>query len=89
MKQIKSSLFIALCAAIFAPGLKAQAPAPVVTLDYYFNHEFHKDPTTGETVRFHYIWEEKDLNGYSNWGDAFIKYGAKLKSLETAPTAET
>jgi len=55
--------------------------AQTVTLDYYFNHEVDK---TG--ARFHYIWEEKDLNGYSNWGDAFVAAGAKLKSLETAPT---
>jgi unsaturated rhamnogalacturonyl hydrolase len=57
--------------------------AQTVTLDYYFNHEVDK---TG--ARFHYMWEEKDLNGYSNWGDAFVKEGAKIKSLETAPTVD-
>ena len=66
----------------------AMAQAPTVTLDYYFNHEFHKNPATGQMERFHYIWEEKDLNGYSNWGDAFVKHGAQLKSFETAPTAQ-
>lgn len=61
--------------------------AQTVTLDYYFNHETHKN-AAGQDERFHYIWEEKDLNGYSNWGDAFVKAGGKLKSLDAAPTAE-
>jgi unsaturated rhamnogalacturonyl hydrolase len=61
--------------------------AQTVTLDYYFNHETHKN-AAGQDERFHYIWEEKDLNGYSNWGDAFVKAGAKIKSLDAAPTAE-
>ena len=58
-----------------------------VLLDYYFNHEFRKDPVTGEMIRFHYIWEEKDNNGFSIFGDAFKNNGARLKSLEAAPTA--
>lgn len=86
MKQIKSILFIALFI-IAAPKVKAQGPNWIVDLDYYFNHEFHKN-AAGEMERFHYIWEEKDLNGYSNWGDAFVKYGAKLKSQEVAPTVK-
>jgi hypothetical protein len=59
--------------------------AQTVTLDYYFNHEVHKG-ADGKDERFHYMWEEKDLNGYLNWGHAFMKEGAKLKSLEVAPT---
>jgi hypothetical protein len=84
MKKIKSALFIAFTATLGISSAKAQT---VVTLDYFFNHEFHKG-ADGQMERFHYLWEEKDLNGYSNWGDAFIKYGGKLKSLEAAPTAE-
>lgn len=60
--------------------------AQTVTLDYHFNHETHKN-AAGQDERFHYIWEEKDLNGYSNWGDAFVKAGGTLKSLDAAPTA--
>jgi unsaturated rhamnogalacturonyl hydrolase len=60
--------------------------AQTVTLDYYFNHETHKN-AAGQDERFHYIWEETDLNGYSNWGDAFVKAGGTLKSLDAAPTA--
>ncbi len=85
MKRIKPALLIAL----FALGALTKVNAQVVTLDYFFNHEFKKDAAGNFTTeRFHYIWEEKDLNGYSNWGDAFVKYGAKLKSLEAAPTAD-
>jgi hypothetical protein len=84
MKHIKNTLLGLFFAGAVIPAAMAQKPT--VTLDYYFNHEFHKN-AAGEMERFHYIWEEKDLNGYSNWGDAFVKYGAQLKSLETAPTA--
>lgn len=76
---LKLSALIAISAVPF------MAQAQTVTLDYYFNHEVHKTKE-GVEERFHYIWEEKDLNGYSNWGDAFVKEGFKLKSLETAPT---
>jgi hypothetical protein len=82
MKKIKSALFVAIAAGMGISSAKAQT---TVTLDYYYNHESHVTKE-GKTERFHYIWEEKDLNGYSNWGDAFVKYGAKLNSLETAPS---
>jgi len=87
MKKTSIALLIAFFAGAFVFAAKAQTP--VVTLDYYFNHEFKKDKAGNFTTeRFHYIWDEKDLNGYSNWGDAFVKYGAKLNSLETAPTVQ-
>jgi hypothetical protein len=88
MKKIKSLLFIALFTVAFAPMVKAQGPNWVVDLDYYFNHEFHKN-AAGEMERFHYMWEDKSINGYSKWGDDFIKDGGTLKSLEVAPTAES
>jgi len=82
MKKIKPTLFIAIAASVGISAAKAQT---VVTLDYYYNHETHVTKE-GATERFHYLWEEKDLNGYSNWGDAFVKYGAKLNSLDAQPT---
>src|ERR1700748_2046953 len=90
MKYTKSFLFIALFAIAFVPKVKAQGPNWIVDLDCYFNHEFKKDKAGNFTTeRFHYIWDEKDLNGYSNWGDAFVKNGGTLKSLDVAPTAAT
>ncbi|HSV09317.1 MAG TPA: glycoside hydrolase family 88 protein, partial [Hanamia sp.] len=56
-----------------------------VTLDYYFNHETKKD-ITGKTIQFHYVWEEKDNNGYSMFGNIFHKYGVQTNSLKVAPT---
>jgi unsaturated rhamnogalacturonyl hydrolase len=58
-----------------------------VTLDYYFNHETRKD-ILGKPEQFHYIWEEKDNNGYSMFGNIFHKYGVQTNSLKTAPTFE-
>lgn len=57
-----------------------------VLLDYYFNHETRME--AGKPIRFHYIWEEQDNNGYSIFGNIFHKYGVKTTSLETAPTAQ-
>jgi len=58
-----------------------------VMLDYYFNHEMKKD-VLGKPEQFHYIWEEKDNNGYSMFGNIFHKYGVRTESLKTAPTLE-
>jgi len=57
-----------------------------VLLDEYFNNEHHKD-ITGTDVRFHYIWDEMDNNGYAIWGHIFNKMGARTESLTTAPSA--
>ena len=57
-----------------------------VTLDYYYNNEY-KNNADGSNYRFHYIWEDTTLNGYSMWGEMFIKKGAKINSLTSAPTA--
>lgn len=58
--------------------------AKTVLLDYYFNHETRID--AGKPIRFHYIWEEQDNNGYSIFGNIFHKYGVQTRSLEEAPT---
>jgi hypothetical protein len=74
-------------------SLLAIAAAPVlghaqtVTLDYYFNHEVHKTKA-GETERFHYLWEDTANSGFSKWGDWFKEAGAKLSSLDAAPTVD-
>ena len=60
--------------------------AQIVTLDYYFNHEVHKT-ASGQQERFHYLWEDKDISGFSIWGEAFKNAGAKLTSLDKAPDA--
>lgn len=85
MKPFKTTITALLLLFIAISMVKAQTPT--VTLDYFFNHETHLSKA-GQMERFHYIWEEKDLNGYSNWGDAFIRNGARLNSLDAAPTRQ-
>jgi unsaturated rhamnogalacturonyl hydrolase len=63
------------------------AKGKVVLLDNYFNHEFRKGPN-GTMQPFHYIWDEKDNDGFSTLGFVFESYGAKLKTLGAAPTAQ-
>ena len=65
--------------------LAFKANAQTVTLDYYFNHETHKN-NKGEPERFHYLWEETDNNGYFILGENFKSEGFALRSLESAPT---
>jgi hypothetical protein len=61
------------------------AIAQKVTLDYYFNHEVHKT-ASGKIARFHYTWEDKSNTGFSIFGEALVKAGAELDTLDNAPT---
>ncbi|MDB5133300.1 MAG: unsaturated rhamnogalacturonyl hydrolase [Mucilaginibacter sp.] len=76
---------IHIAAVFILTGLFFTASAQVVTLDYYFNHETHKN-RSGQEVRFHYMWEDTENSGFSILGEAFKNGGAKLQSLESAPT---
>jgi len=58
-----------------------------VTLDCFFNHE-QRNNAEGKPERFHYIWEETDAQGFSIFGKIFTDLGAKLNSLEAAPTGQ-
>lgn len=58
-----------------------------ILLDHYFNGESKKD-ITGKIMPFHYMWEEKDNNGFSLFGNVFNRYGVQTKTLYDAPTAE-
>jgi hypothetical protein len=83
MKKILS-LFMILC--INNIHINAQNKK-IVTLDYYYNNEYKTNPD-GSSYRFHYIWEDTTLNGYSMWGDMFTNKGAIIESLTKAPTME-
>jgi unsaturated rhamnogalacturonyl hydrolase len=65
----------------------SQFKGKTVLLDNYFNNERRKD-ASGRFVRFHYIWEEKDDDGFATLGHVFESYGAGLKTLGAAPTAQ-
>jgi unsaturated rhamnogalacturonyl hydrolase len=58
-----------------------------VLLDRFYNSEKRKD-ATGAQVYWHYVWEEKSHPGFAMLGDIFKKNGAKLASLNSAPTAD-
>lgn len=66
-----------------ALAIDARAQAPVVTLDYYFNNEWHRE--NGDSARFHYTWEDKANSGFSKLGDIFTAAGFTLQSLTVAP----
>ena len=57
-----------------------------VLLDYYYNHETKQD-MTGATIQYHYVWDEKDNNGYSMLGHVFNKYGVNTTANTSAITA--
>jgi len=56
-----------------------------VLLDRYFNSEKRKD-ATGKDVYWHYVWEERSHPGFYTLGNIFERHGAKLSSLDVAPT---
>lgn len=57
-----------------------------VLLDRYFNSEKRKD-ATGKDVYWHYVWSERSHPGFYTLGWIFERHGAKLSSLDVAPTA--
>jgi unsaturated rhamnogalacturonyl hydrolase len=68
-------------AALPKPGKGKQ-----VLLDAWFNNEWRKD-LYGFDARRHYTWDDTENGGISLLGDIWRSYGAKLATLETAPTA--
>lgn len=56
-----------------------------VLLDRYFNSERKKD-VAGASTYWHYVWEERSHPGFSTLGHVFNNYGARLSSLDMAPT---
>ncbi len=56
-----------------------------VLLDAWFNSQ-KKQNAAGQTVYFHYKWEDLADSGFSFFGNAFRSYGVKTDTLYTAPT---
>lgn len=71
-----------LLAALSKPGLNK-----TVMLDSWFNNETKKDQS-GNTVSWHYKWEEQANGGFSMWGGQFRNAGFKTSTLYAAPSAE-
>lgn len=81
--KMKPKIYILIALAL--TGVCFTARAQKVTLDYYFNHQVHKN-AAGIPERFHYTWEDKTNTGFSIFGDAFIRAGARLDTLGNSPT---
>ena len=58
-----------------------------VLLDSYFNDE-HKKNKQGETISYHYKWNEMDNDGFSFFGHVFNNYGIKTETLFDGPNAQ-
>jgi unsaturated rhamnogalacturonyl hydrolase len=56
-----------------------------VLLDRYFNSEKRKD-AGGVMDYWHYVWNERSHPGFYTLGSVFERHGAKLSSLDVAPT---
>ena len=56
-----------------------------VLLDAWFNSQ-KKQNAAGQTVYFHYKWEDLADSGFSFFGNAFRGYGVNTDTLYTAPT---
>lgn len=67
---------------------QAAGKGKTILLDRYFNSELRKD-ATGTLGYWHYVWEERSHPGFYTLGTIFERYGAKLASLDGAPTAAT
>ena len=78
--------FIKCAAEMEIAALPKIGKGKTVLLDRYFNSEKRKD-ATGKEVYWHYVWDEKSHPGFSVLGDIFKAHGAKLASLDQAPTA--
>lgn len=59
-----------------------------VLLDRYFNSEKRKD-AGGVLDYWHYVWNERSHPGFYTLGNVFERHGAKLSSLNDAPTANS
>lgn len=59
----------------------------VVAMDAWFNSQRRKDPKGNEEL-FHYKWNDDADSGFSFFGRAFQRYGAKLVEIVDEPTYE-
>jgi len=77
---------------LLAGSEMAQAPTEALgqgkttLIDAWFNSQTRKN-AAGQPELFHYKWEDDANSGFSFYGRAFQRYGVKLATETTAPTA--
>ncbi|RZK55693.1 MAG: hypothetical protein EOO87_07305 [Pedobacter sp.] len=70
-------------------SISSYVQSQVVTLDHYFNSET-KPSANGQSLPFHYLWNDTEMTGFSILGASFKSNGAKeLSVLFQKPTAKT
>ncbi len=57
-----------------------------VMVDAWFNSQKRMDPT-GREIFYHYKWDDWSRAGFSLFGHLFEDFGARLATLQAAPTA--
>ena len=66
---------------------QALGQGKTVLVDAWFNSQTRKN-AAGQTELFHYKWDDDANPGFAFFGRAFQRYGVKLATETTAPTAE-
>ncbi len=56
-----------------------------IGLDNWFNHETNSK--TGKI--FHYTWDDKEMSGFSQLGDLFVKKSAVLETVQSRPNKQS
>ena len=67
-------------------GDAAAGRGSTVLVDAWYNSQTRKN-AAGQTVLFHYKWDDWSDSGFSLFGHIFRAFGVETKTLETAPTA--
>lgn len=65
---------------------EALGQGKTVLVDAWFNSQTRQN-AAGQTELFHYKWDDDSNNGFAFFGRAFQRYGVKLATEKTAPTA--
>ena len=77
--MIKRTILIVL---IFLTPLYSCFAQKQVVLDNYFNNEFNSQ--TGKP--FHYLWNDTEMSGFSEFGKLFVNKKAEISTLKEKPT---
>lgn len=84
MIRINNSL-LAIVVVLLTEALSIVCSAQkVVLLDNFYNHE--TSTKTGKP--FHYLWEDTEMSGFSQFGELFQQKGFKLATLREKPDAK-
>ncbi len=67
-------------------GTEALGEGKTVLVDAWFNSQTRQN-AAGQAELFHYKWDDDSNSGFSFFGRVFQRYGAKLATEKTAPTA--